>query len=57
MTNVVHTDAKCYRYEEDDDAGGGTGGGESGQVASTWLDEHYKKRTWEVYDGEKYTSY
>ncbi|CAM9308052.1 unnamed protein product [Ascophyllum nodosum] len=45
-----------YVYEEDDDetGGGGTGASEStvGQVGSTWLDEHYKKRTWQSKERE-----
>lgn len=38
------------RYEEDDDegAGDGRGGADGPQLVESWLDEHYKKRNWQV---------
>lgn len=38
------------RYEDDDEEGGAGGGGADGPqlVGSSWLDEHYKKRSWQV---------
>lgn len=37
------------RYEDDEDEEGGGGGADGPQmVESTWLDEHYKKRNWQV---------
>lgn len=37
-----------YEDDDEDDAVGGGGGVDTTQTGSTWLDEHYKKRSWQV---------